>query len=134
MSKKKFFVEDKNRTSIQSQGLMFYFKFLDLKTEKDFSLKGVNDKYIRSLLERLKNMTGMSIGEFQSGRGLHSHPIDWCKTTRKDGFKNIHEQLWLGKEWQFSAKSDSRVHGFLIDEIFYIVWLDPNHKLYKGKR
>jgi hypothetical protein len=30
-------------------------------------------------------------------------------------------------------KAHGRVHGFLIDEIFYIVWLDPEHLLYPAK-
>ena len=36
--------------------------------------------------------------------------------------------------WQFSVSRSShgRVHGFLIDEVFYIRWLDPEHNLDPG--
>ena len=35
--------------------------------------------------------------------------------------------------WQFQVGdrcTNWRVHGFMGDYIFYIVWVDPNHQLY----
>lgn len=34
--------------------------------------------------------------------------------------------------YQFSLSShvNGRVHGFFLDHVFHIVWLDPNHRLY----
>ena len=29
------------------------------------------------------------------------------------------------------ANQHGRVHGILIDEVFYVVWLDPEHRLYQ---
>jgi hypothetical protein len=29
-----------------------------------------------------------------------------------------------------TANEYGRVHGFFLDEVFYVVWLDPDHKLY----
>lgn len=28
------------------------------------------------------------------------------------------------------AGAPRRVHGILIDEVFYVIWLDPDHRLY----
>lgn len=57
---------------------------------------------------------------------LHDlHPIDWSKTnvTAPDGGNQR-------AYWQFRInKSKGRVIGFLIDGVFYIVWLDPYHNL-----
>lgn len=57
---------------------------------------------------------------------------DWQKTTEPDGYSELNEQLQGCEPWQFqlSANEHGRVHGILIDQVFYIVWLDPNHALY----
>ena len=43
------------------------------------------------------------------------------------------EDQLVEKPWQFalSANEHGRVHGFLIQNRFYIVWLDPEHELYR---
>jgi len=45
------------------------------------------------------------------------------------------EEQVVDTPYQFSLSSNEhgRVHGFLIDEVFYIVWLDPDHQLYPAK-
>ncbi|NMG11911.1 hypothetical protein DP117_35700 [Brasilonema sp. UFV-L1] len=62
---------------------------------------------------------------------LRCHPIDWIDTTESCfGFPG--EEQLVDTPYQFSISSNKhgRVHGFFIEEVFYIVWLDPNHKLY----
>jgi hypothetical protein len=59
------------------------------------------------------------------------HPIKWEDTSEnKFGFPN--EEQLVDTPYQFSISSNEhgRVHGFFIAEVFYIVWLDPNHLLY----
>jgi hypothetical protein len=38
--------------------------------------------------------------------------------------------------WQFSVSVNKhgRVCGFLIENVFYVVWLDPGHDVYPKKR
>ncbi len=45
------------------------------------------------------------------------------------------EEQLVDIPYQFSLSSNEhgRVHGFFIDEVFYIVWLDPDHLLYPAK-
>ncbi len=37
--------------------------------------------------------------------------------------------------WQFQIETNKygRIHGIFIDDVFFIVWLDPNHRLYPGR-
>jgi len=69
------------------------------------------------------------------GKPLRSHAIDWSKTTRPAGFTHLNltlrEQI-ADDAWQFSISSNQygRVHGFIVQSVFYVVWLDPEHKLY----
>ncbi|MBF0507756.1 MAG: hypothetical protein HQK57_02385 [Deltaproteobacteria bacterium] len=84
------------------------------------------------MLARLRDMSGISVGEFMSGRSMRSHPIDWLSTTRPDGF-NLNDDLKEFGAWQFQVTGNAhgRVHGLLIDNVFFVVWLDPDHRLYK---
>jgi hypothetical protein len=53
------------------------------------------------------------------------HQIDWRHTNASPPISD--EQC---EYWQFRiSKSKGRVIGFLIDGVFYVVWLDPHHNL-----
>ena len=71
--------------------------------------------------------------QYQRG-GMRVHTIDFSETTEA-GFSNLSSQLQDLAAWQFSisANEHGRVHGFLIDHIFNVVWFDPDHQLYATK-
>jgi hypothetical protein len=79
----------------------------------------------------------MAVDEFlEYDHKDHKHPILWEESNVPDGFPNIdNNELGTDAAWQFclyessKAHPDWRVHGFAVDEIFYVVWLDPNHEL-----
>ncbi|WP_018664660.1 hypothetical protein [Heyndrickxia acidiproducens] len=68
-------------------------------------------------------------------KGLRFHDIDWNDTC-EDCFGIPNEEELVDKPWQFaiSANEYGRVHGFFIGNVFYIVWFDPEHKLYNKKK
>lgn len=90
--------------------------------------------YAATLLERLREVSSMRVSEFRANRhkSLRAHPHDWTETSEKDGYAHLTEQLKQCEPWQFclTANEHGRVHGILIDEVFYVVWLDPEHKMY----
>ena len=112
--------------------LAFNFKHLDLAHEK-FSLSDCESVYLYKFLERLKSLNLYTVTEVQTSRtpALRAHPIDWTNTSEPDGFP-LNEQLRALAAWQFqiSVNAHGRVHGFFIDRTFFVVWLDPKHKLY----
>lgn len=69
------------------------------------------------------------------------HLIDFKETYEPEGFSGIDpfgENVWTDEGWQFSlpgvrgeASGAWRVHGFIANDMFHIVWLDPEHKLYE---
>jgi hypothetical protein len=78
----------------------------------------------------------MPVGEFQDQNNKeHRHVIDFESTTEKDGFIAAPgmdpDQLAYLEAWQFGVcpGQDWRVHGFIADDTFYVVWLDPLHRL-----
>jgi hypothetical protein len=93
------------------------------------------DGYLPTLLQRLKDVNCMTMGELlgSGSKALRCHPIDWRETVRPDGFARLNEQLRDLVPYQFSvsANAHGRVHGLIIDDTFYVVWLDPDHRLYR---
>lgn len=92
--------------------------------------------FLAELLSRLRHYSSHPASEFlDQNNNEHRHIIDFANTIEVDGFVNApgmkDEQLVSLEAWQFEVrpKSDGRVHGFVIDDTFYVVWLDPFHRL-----
>lgn len=115
----------------------FSFKYLELEHEK-FCLPDPAQKaaYLPTLFDRLKQISTMRFADFrQAGKSLRSHAIDWGKTSEPYGYAHLNEQMQQCEPWQFSLTREElgRVHGLLLDDVFYVVWVDHEHKLYNGR-
>lgn len=118
-----------NGSAVTEKSFSFSFACFD-RTHKLFNLgdhttEGViSGKWFLDLFDCLKSVSNKTIVELKAS--LHDlHPIIWSKT-------NINAPANSGQcdYWQFRInKSKGRVIGFLIDGIFYLVWLDPHHNL-----
>ena len=113
--------------------LKFSFRHLDLQTEK-FQLSECGEDFLRHLLQTIRELSSWTIEQFCEQNNRESrHVIEFGATTEPDGFRNVDtDQLAYHESWQFqlSQREHWRVHGILIDDTFYVVWLDPNHRLY----
>jgi len=116
-----------------NQGISFSFKYYQDNHNK-FSCIKKEVSYWLTLISRLKDLSSLTAQEFLADRSstLRCHPIKWEETSEKSGFGLPNEEQLVDIPYQFSISSNKhgRVHGFLINETFYIVWLDPDHLLY----
>jgi hypothetical protein len=122
-------------TKPKLQEISFSFKYYQDDHDK-FHCRDRESAYLLTLLERLRSLSGLSVRELLVNRSstLRCHPIKWNDTSEnKFGLPN--EEQLIDTPYQFSLSSNEhgRVHGFFIDEVFYVVWLDPDHLLYSGK-
>lgn len=112
--------------------VIFSYKYLDTSHTK-FKIDQLKGDYFRNLIDRLKSLSTMTPDEMrQSGsKTLRSHTIKW-EDVSEDGFGIPNEEEIVSNPWQFSISGNQygRVHGFWIDDTFYIRWLDFNHQLY----
>jgi hypothetical protein len=144
VSKKKIKKTDVGKDSISGikstklkppQGISFSFKYYQDRHSK-FSCNGKEAIYWLTLLERLKALCSWTAEGLLVNRSstLRCHPIKW-EDTSENGFGLPNEEQLVEIPYQFSLSSNKhgRVHGFFIDEVFYIVWLDPEHLLYPAK-
>jgi hypothetical protein len=110
------------------------FSFRRFTSTQKFTHQKCKDStaYLNQLLERMKAVSGMETGPFRAsgGSALRSHQIKFEETSERNGFGfAIPEGC---SPWQFSLSSNEygRVHGYIIRNVFYVVWLDPEHALY----
>jgi len=113
--------------------LRFSFRFFDC-ADAELCPPTFPEGYTQTLMDRLRSISTWTVKEFTSSRSkaIRSHQIDWEDTSRPDGFPNLNEQFGAYPGWQFSlsANEHGRVHGLLIDDTFYVIWLDCGHNLY----
>jgi hypothetical protein len=116
----------------ESSGISFSYKYFQAD-HSTFCCKSRDTSYFLVLLERLRDLSRSTALELKQCRSssLRCHPIKWSDTTQ-DSFGIPNEEQLIDIPYQFSLSSNEhgRVHGFFIEEIFYVVWLDPNHDLY----
>ncbi len=123
-------------SSLALEGLLrFSFKYY---TENDkFSVKGQDAEYFLSLLNRLRDLSKWTYNEIVNSRSdsLRCHRITWEETTEK-GFGIPSEEQLVGTPYQLFEVSlnKGRVHDFFVENTAYIVWLDPDHRLYGEKK
>lgn len=119
--------------------------FRDAKLRFSFSLFDASDNevcpeefastYTQALMERLRDLSSWTVNEFATRphRSVRNHTISWDETKRPNGFSHLNEQYRDAPAWQFSVSVNEhgRVHGIIIDDTFFIIWLDCNHELYR---
>jgi hypothetical protein len=123
-----------------NENIMFAFSYF--RPDHEICAGGQDAEYFHALLDRLKAVCSIKAKDFKlqhaghaggNPKALRAHPIDWNhpKVTQV-GFGIPQRNDLNDIAWQFSLSKHTlgRVHGFLIDRVFYVVWLDPHHKLY----
>jgi hypothetical protein len=92
------------------------------------------DGYTQTLMQRLRDVSSWTVSTFcgRQDKSLRNHQHDWTKTSRPEGFAHLNDHYKAIPGWQFclSANEHGRVHGIIIDDTFFVIWLDQDHKLY----
>lgn len=118
------------------EGLQFSFKFLDLDSNDKFSVTDREAAYFVKLLERFKDVCGITHSDFIACRSssLKSNKIDFSRSSEPKGFTCLNPQLRAyaaqAFEFEITRNEHGRVHGFLRENVFYVIWLDPRHRLF----
>jgi len=108
------------------QTIMFSFEALEL-TEY-FNLTGTCHNWAGDMLNMCKEVSKHTVKELSSGslRTLRFHSLEGapCPEKLPNGveLKDMH-QLRIGK-------SKGGIHGVLVENLFFVIWLDPLHNMY----
>jgi hypothetical protein len=121
------------KTPLPDSKLRFSFELFD-RDDADLCPQSFRDGYTHTLMQRLKDVSSWTVNAFCSrqDKSLRNHQHDWSKTSRPQGFGHLNEHYRAIPGWQFclSANEHGRVHGIIIDDTFYVIWLDHDHRLY----
>lgn len=125
-------VKDRNKDK-----LLFSFKFFDRETDA-FNLAATNrvcENWFINLFDILKEVSDLSRNQLMivQRQFYDAHAHD---------FENLEYKYPLDEDFmeqiecvQFRlSKSRGRVHGFIVGNRFYVIWLDPHHNLYPDER
>jgi len=139
----------------ENEYLRISFEHLDWD-RKEFFVHGCTETYYHHLFDvfcELKKSTANQIKQRQVAR-LNPKPIVWHKESTitqssfpskiKESLKPQTDGSAEDQQKQFEdmtkdafelmvAKSYGRIHGFIHDNIFYVVWFDPAHNLFLGR-
>ena len=120
-----------------SRVLNFAFKHLHMGHQW-FALSKCSTDFFEALFRQLKFYEEMSVDEFvQDNNKENRHIIPWETTNLPEGFTHLEPNV-AGTETarQFClheltphSEHKWRVYGFIDGETFYVVWLDPEHRL-----
>lgn len=110
----------------------FSFLYFDTASQL-FTVNDCEPNYLGKFTERLKALSQITPAQArnQQSSTLHFDKIRWEGTPVSEfGFPK-EEEIAGDEAWEFeiTRNAHGRVHGFFIDETFYIVWIDPKHKL-----
>jgi hypothetical protein len=116
--------------------LTLSFKYFKHREPFVFPDPDKKPNYPLVLFERFRDLCGMTAADLRANRSkaVRSHPIQWHETTEPDGFDHLNPQLReqiTGWQLTHSANEYGRIHGFWIDEVYYVVWIDHDHSLYE---
>jgi hypothetical protein len=120
---------------VKKPTLKFSFKFLDFN-DPLFQIDHCKSKWFKQLFERKKNYCSMDPATIKNGGdATRCHPIKWEETNRPMGF-SIGTKLSrdIDAHQLTISQNNGRIHGFFTEDIFNLVWFDPDHLLYKNHR
>ena len=121
------------KTQPKDERIRFSFEFFD-SSDAVLCPSIFPNGYTHKLLERLQALSQWKLSDFHStkSKSIRAHTHVWEKTSRPEGYSHLNEQHRDYPGWQFclSANAYGRVHGFMIENIYYVIWLDLNHALY----
>ena len=126
------------RPKLEEFRVKYSFEFLDVVSNGKFTLDKCQSGYLQHFFERLKSIGLHTEKQLRTDRslqrGLHSHPLDFSTTSEPGGF-GVMKDRWDGNAWQIgvTVNEHGRLHGFLEDGVFYLVWIDAEHLLYPKK-
>jgi len=120
--------------SRQNEKIIFSFRFLDFSNPA-FNLGGICEKWYPELFNMLSDVSKLNRNELiiTHDKVYRCHRHDWDSLDYTFNFDDEFLKQIDCRQIRI-AKSKGGIHGILIGNTFYIVWIDPHHNLYPDER
>jgi len=115
------------------KNVVFSFELLDIN--KFFNIDCTCHNWSSDLMCVLKSLSGVTRKQFESDTHLRNgtYRIHYHKNAKPPIPFPVKINLSEVEQIRFGA-SKGGIHGFMIENVFYIVWLDPLHNMYPSER
>lgn len=120
--------------SREKEKIIFSFRFLDFSNPA-FNLGGICEKWYPELFNMLSNVSKLNRHELiiTHEKTYRCHDHDWDNLDYRFNFDDEFLNQVDCRQIRIS-KSKGGIHGFLIGNTFYVVWIDPHHNLYPDEK
>lgn len=115
---------------VENKKVLFSFEAVD-KNEY-FNLDGTCQNWAADLFDTMKKVSGIELKDIYAGKysgktsPLRIHQHEYAKPPC-----NVPDHISLDDMWQIRISiSKGGIHGIFSDNIFYVIWFDPQHNLY----
>lgn len=125
-----------NPPSSQDSHPTFSFKHIDRENREEWAWPESDGiKEIVDFLCTISNSTWKELRTHSTGSGIrrplhHSQPFDSLPTKTQNLIIQLHLNEIFEDLFRFRLGGRKRLWGFLHNGIFYILWWDPEHKVY----
>ncbi|WP_419877708.1 hypothetical protein [Brevibacillus centrosporus] len=132
--------QQKEISKFREEKVMFSYYFLDTAHEAFNCGGGIGVNWFLQLFDNLREISKLNRNEFvvqqRNHYDVHSHDFENTAYHYADRLpEGYFEQLSEDQCLQFRlSSSGGRVHGFMIENTFYVLWLDPHHNMYPDQR
>ncbi|MDQ0492792.1 hypothetical protein [Paenibacillus brasilensis] len=129
-------VAQRNIEGFKERNVIFSWQFFD-RSNPLFNCGEVGPEWFVDLMDSMKSISQMEFEKFRihNGPPLRVHSHEWDRVSAKYPLNEMLLKQIEQDTLQFAvSKARGRVHGFVISNVFYIVWVDPHHNLYPMER
>ncbi|MEH7157487.1 hypothetical protein [Neobacillus drentensis] len=136
------FLSEPSKTALKEKlqsNIRFSFNYFD-RSHELFNCGRTESQWFIDLFDNLKQISNLNKNEFlfdqKYKNHYDTHQHDWVD--KQDKIyplpQGMFEQV-IDDCWQFRlSSSNGRVHGIMIENVFYIVWFDPHHNFYPDEK
>ena len=124
-----------NNIRIENKHEKVLFSFEAVEKNEYFNLDGTCQNWAADLFDTLQKVSGIELKDIYAGKySGKTSPFRIHRHGDANPPCKIPPNISLEDMWQIRISiSKGGIHGIFSDNIFYVVWFDPQHNLYPDK-
>lgn len=124
-----------NNIIVENKHKKVLFSFEAIEKNEYFNLDGTCQNWAADLFDTMQKVSGIELKDIYSGN--YSGKTSPFRIHRHEDAKppcKIPSNISLEDMWQIRISiNKGGIHGVFSDNVFYVIWFDPQHNLYPDK-
>ena len=113
------------------------FRYRYIRKTGKYSLEKLDVRQKRILERKLRDYEKHTVKSFDDAKGVGLHEVDfgeWKKAPSEHQERRVRKEISvevpeLGPVKRFRVSGKMRVLGYQNENLFFVVWVDPNHEM-----